>query len=759
MRIHLFAAIFLLSVCFSSLCPAQNINLIPLPHELVPGNGRFLITENTHIVVPKGHFTNEAQLLNKVLAPSLGKPLLIGSGAAKKGIYFVRDLTVQPSEAYHLTITSDKVILSASSAAGIFHGIETIRQLLPVETEVGKHYKTLSLPALTISDFPAYSWRGMHLDVSRHFFSIAYLKRFIDIMALYKMNKLHLHLTDDQGWRIQIKKYPKLTENGAWRTFDKNDSACMRRAKDNPDFAIDPSHIKRINGKLMYGGYYTQEQMKGVVKYAAERHIDIIPEIDMPGHMMAAINSYPFLTCNGENTWGTLFSKPICPCNESTFEFAENIFKEIMDIFPSEYIHIGGDEVDRSDWAKSEECKALMAREGIKDLPGLQSYFINRMEKFFNGHGRKMIGWDEIIEGGVTPSAYVMYWRTWVPQAPVKAAKNGNHVIMAPGEPLYFDNPPDQYSLYKIYHFNPVPAALNADEAKLIVGAQAQLWSENIPSEKRADYLFMPRMIALSELLWTNDTSEYASYQKRLIAHYKRLDVLGVNYRIPDIAGVINEQVFVGKDTLNLTPPLPGLTIRYTLNGSLPESNSPKLDHLVIDQDARVKVAAFTTTGKRGDIYTINYQKQDPAQPENPQSLNTGLNCNYYKAFFKETKLIEAAKADSSFISTAITVPASVKAPSFAVTYNGYIKVPADGIYTFYLTCDDGGVLWVADRKTVDNDGLHSAIEKNGQVALQKGLHSFKLDFIEGGGGYKLLLKYSKDGSTPQEVPPSWFYH
>lgn len=759
MRKTLSAIILLLSVGVVNLCTAQEINLIPFPHEYTPGNGHFIITPNTTITIPKGYFGNEAQLLAEMLKPNLGKSLSVISGKGTKGINLVYDASITPAEAYHLTITTNKITLSAGSAAGIFHGIETIRQLLSAEAETGKRYTTFPLPALTITDFPAYSWRGMHLDVSRHFFSIAYLKRFINIMALYKMNKLHLHLTDDQGWRIEIKKYPKLTENGAWRTFDKNDSACMRRARDNPDFAIDASHIKKVNGKLLYGGFYTQDEMRGLVKYAAERHIDIIPEIDMPGHMMAAINSYPYLTCNGENSWGELFTKPLCPCNETTFEFAENVFKEIMDIFPSEYIHIGGDEVDRSDWAKSDACKALMAREGIKDLPGLQSYFINRMEKFFNAHGRKMIGWDEIIEGGVTPSAYVMYWRTWVPQAPVKAAQNGNHVIMAPGEPLYFDNPQDQYSLDKIYHFNPVPKALNSEQAKLIIGAQAQLWSENIPSEKRADYMFMPRMTALSELLWTNDTADYASYQKRLVAQYKRMDALGINYRMPDIANIVNEQVFTQQDTLSLAPPLPGLIIRYTTDGTLPDNHSAVLNRLIVDHTMRVKVAALTPGGKRGDIYTINYQKQTPAAAEAPQQVQAGLNCNYYKAYFKETKFIEAAKPDSSFVGSVIAVPASVKAPSFAVTYNGYIKVPAEGVYTFYLTCDDGGVLWIADRKTVDNDGLHSAVEKNGQVALSGGLHKFKLDFIEGGGGFKLLLKYSKDGSTPQQVPASWFYH
>jgi hexosaminidase len=577
-------------------------------------------------------------------------------------------------------------------------------------------------------------------------------------MALYKMNKLHLHLTDDQGWRIEIKKYPKLTEQGAWRTFNNQDSACMKRAVDNPDFTIDKEHIIQRDGKTLYGGFYTQEEMKGVVAYAAARHIDVIPEIDMPGHMMAAINSYPFLTCNGENKFGELFSKPICPCNENTFEFAENVFNEIMEIFPSKYIHIGGDEVDRSDWAKSDACKALMQKEGIKDLPALQSYFINRMEKFFNSKGRKMIGWDEIIEGGITKTAIIMYWRGWVPDAPVKAAKNGNTVIMTPGEPLYFDSQPDQYSVFKVYHFNPIPKVLNKEEAKAIIGAQANIWTEMIPSEKRADYMYMPRMTALAEMLWTNDQSKYDSYLKRLVQQYNRMDALNINYRLPDLPGLLNEYVFTDEGKLSIAKPLPGLTIRYTTDGLPPTTASPELPApLIINKSELVKVAAFTPAGTRGDIYSLNYTQQQMLGPVKIAPPKPGLACSYYKAYFKETALMQNAKVDSTFITDKIEVPSTVKAPSFGITYKGYIDVPADGIYSFYLTCDDGGVLRIGNNVTVNNDGNHSAQERSGQIALKMGAHPFKLDFIEGGGGFKLLLKYSLNGSEPKEIPADWF--
>lgn len=753
-----FLIVFIIATGVRNNSTAQTLSIIPMPAHLVAGKGNFIITSQTLIITPHGYFSNEAGQLNQIIVKGLGKRLKIKSTPTPYAIQLVHDSSITAPEAYGLKITPSKIIIAAGSPAGIFHAIETIRQLLPPGIENGTVYKQFSLPALTINDAPAYSWRGMHLDVSRHFFSIDYLKKLIDVMALYKMNKLHLHLTDDQGWRIEIKKYPKLTEEGAWRSFDKNDTACMKRAKDNPDFEIDKSHIIYRDGKTLYGGFYTQLQMKALVAYAAMKHVDIIPEIDMPGHMMAAINAYPFLTCNSENKWGELFTKPICPCNENTFEFAENVFTEIMDIFPSQYIHIGGDEVDRSDWAKSAACKALMDREGIKDMPALQSYFINRMEKFFNSKSRKLIGWDEIIEGGISPTARIMYWRTWVRDAPIKAVRNGNQVIMAPGEPLYFDNQPDQYSVYKVYHFNPVPNGLTQAEAGLIIGAQACTWTEGIPSENRADYMIMPRLTALAEMLWTNRQDDYNTYTQRLNIQYKRLDALKVHYRLPDLADMVTENVFTDADTLAIKKPLNDMRIFYTTDNSIPTTSSQEItEPLIIRTSQSIRLAAFMPNGLRGDTYTLNYKKESYVEPVKAADVKLGLICSYYKAFFKSALFIKDKKPDSTFAINNITVPPSVEAPSFGLQYRGYIDIPADGIYSFYLTCDDGGILKIAGREAVNNDGLHPAIEKNGQVALRKGLQPFALDFIEGGGGFTLKLKYSINGAYPQDIPSSWF--
>jgi hexosaminidase len=735
---------------------SRQFPLIPYPAKLTAGTGTFAITKNTAIVVEDLKFSKEAELLNALIAQYLGGPLKVGAKGNSRIVLRAESSGV--AEGYKLSITPREVVLSSSDAAGMFRAVETIRQLLPAQERSAVTAKALSLAAVQIADHPAFAWRGMHLDVSRHFFSLDYLRKFIDLLALYKFNKLHLHLTDDQGWRIEIKKYPKLTGEGAWREFNNQDSACMVKAKDNPDFIIDPKHIVRKNGKTMYGGFYTQKEMKGIVAYALARHIDIIPEVDMPGHMMAAINSYPFLTCDGENKWGKLFTTPICPCTETTFEFAQNVFTEIMDIFPSKYIHIGGDEVDRSSWEKSPVCKAFMAKNNLKTTAELQSYFINRMEKFFISRNRKLIGWDEILEDGISQTAMVMYWRSWVPDAPVKAAKNGNMVVMSPGNPLYFDSAPDKNSVYNVYHFNPIPKGLTDKEAKGIVGAQANTWAEMIPTENRADYLIFPRMTALAERLWSNN-DDYDGYLERLNKHYPRLDALGVHYRLPDISGLVEQNVFTTAAVLNPNKPLPGLNLRYTTDGSTPSVKSPLLAApLTIRDSAFIRLAAFNAKGTPGDVYGLHFKQQSLADPVQTLVANPGLVCNFYPGEYRSSKLM-AGTPKAAFTVNRVEVPEEAKAASFGLKYQGYLDIPEDGIYTFFLICDDGGILNIAGREVVNNDGWHPPIERSGQVALRKGLQPIALDFVEGGGGYTLSLKYSLNGSKPAEIPSEWIKH
>lgn len=730
--------------------------IIPYPAHLVPQNGNFIINQKTTIVIQNESFRQDANAL-KLLIKEIGGITLHESKSGNSNCIILKeDNNISSGEGYHLLITPSKVILSAKTSTGLFWGIETIRQLLPVSVSAAK---ALKIPSVEIKDQPAYGWRGMHLDVSRHFFSVDYLEKFIDRMALYKLNRFHLHLTDDQGWRIQIKKYPQLTEKGAWRTFDSNDSACLKLAKDNPDFEIDSSHIIHRDGKTLYGGFYTQAQMRDVIKYAAARHIEIIPELDMPGHMMAAIKIFPWLSCTGKPGQGKIFSVPLCPCKETTYEFAENVYKEIFTLFPSKYVHIGGDEVDKSTWENSSECENIMQKEGIKNVNELQSYFNKRMEKFFHKNGKEMIAWDDVLEGGVDSSLIIMYWRGWVPKAPVEAANNGNKVIMAPGNPLYFDQFPDKSSLYNVYHFDPIPKGLSASAAKNIIGIQACLWTERVPSEKRADFMTMPRMTAMAEVAWTDSSRNYTSYLERLKSQYSRWDKMHIHYRLPDLSGFTDHNVFIDSAVLSVKKPLPDLVIHYTNDGALPTLQSPVLPNdLNIYRSQIIKLAAYSPEGNRGDIYSLKYAKATYAPSIAPiATLQNGLKCIYYKGSFDSTKSMSSVAPSQTFYVKDIDVPSEVNAPAFGLQYRGYIDIPETGIYSFFLTSDDGSLLSIDDKTVINNDGLHSAIERSGEVALQKGLHKFSLDFIEGGGGYTLRLLYALQGSQPHAIPSTMF--
>lgn len=754
---HCFVIGFLL-FCFMTATAQEPVPLIPYPAKLVADKGSFVVSPATTLQVSaNARFENEVKQLGDLLANSFGKSLLQNATAATNQIRLRYDESLTTDEAYKISVTPQRVILSAKSPVGMFRAVQTIRQLLPHTVEKESRQEQLQLPVIEIEDAPSFAWRGVHLDVSRHFFSLDYLKKLIDLMALYKLNKFHLHLTDDQGWRMEIKKYPKLTEEGAWRTFNKQDSVCMERAKEDPDFIIDPKHIVQKAGKQVYGGFYTQEQLKDLVAFAAGRHVEIIPEIDMPGHMMAAINAYTYLSCDSTSAFGKLFSTPICPCRPETVQFAKDIFTEVMAIFPSPYIHIGGDEVDRSFWEGSPACRELMKKEGLKNAAELQAWFIRQMEDFFRAHGKKLIGWDEILEGGISQSATVMYWRTWVPNAPIKAAKNGNPVIMTPGNPLYFSEQPDRNSLPAVYHYEVIPKQLSPLEAKKIIGGQANVWTEYVPTEQRADYLYMPRLTALAEILWTGKR-DYPSYLHRLTAHYKRLDDLNVSYRLPDL-DLLNEYAFADSTSLSVKKPIDNLVIRYTLNGSTPTAKSPELTRpLLIRTPQSVRLAAFSSTGRRGDVYDVSFNKQSPARAVNVQIAGEGLTATWYKRAFDSTKLISGVP-DGKFTVSNFLVPEVAKGESFSLQYRGYLDVPQAGVYTFFLTSDDASVLKIAGRQVVNNDGMHAPKEKNGQAVLQKGLHPVELDFIEGGGGYTLKLQYSLNGSAPKEIPAGWLKH
>lgn len=731
-------------------------SLIPYPTEIHLNKGYFVLSKNTQIInEDKNLFEHEKALLKSILESATKD---IKPASNQNNIIRIQYSTlVDNDEGYTLNILPEEISIGAKTSAGVFYAIQTIRQLILLQSQTNDIVK---LPALNIIDKPAFEWRGNMIDVSRHFFSIEYLKKHIDRLAFYKMNKLHLHLTDDQGWRIEIKKYPELTQQGALRTFNGQDSACIKKSEENIDFQIDPRYITTNNGKETYGGFFTQDEIKDLIAYAKERHIEIIPEIDMPGHMMSAINIYPDLTDSDYKGWGKIFSTPLCACKEEAYTFVENVLSEIMELFPSKYIHIGADEVDKTTWENSELCKKLTERENIKTLNEIQSYFVHRVHDFVKSKNKIVIGWDEVLEGGINEDITIMYWRGWESNAPLKAVTNGNEVIMSPTNPLYFDYLPDRSSLRTVYNMNVVYDNIPPDKAYLIKGAQANLWTEMVPTESRSEFQMFPRITALAERVWTNKDL-FEDYSNRLTDHYPIMDQMNIKYRLPDLTGFALESVYIGETEFDVKSPLKNMNIHYTTNGSIPSKNSPILTKpLKISEPSTLKFALFSPNSAKGDIYTVNYKKTTYAKPVkiDTKTLQDGLTCDFFNQPVDKTTKIKG-DPDKRFIVNNLLVPAEAKVPTFGLKFDGYINVPETGIYSFYFTCDDSGILYIADRLVVDNEGPHSPVEKSGQVALEKGLHKFHLDFVEGGGGYTLYMQYSLNNGEVKDIPNSWFVH
>lgn len=503
--------LFLYSIEISSQQIEKDINIIPKPMSLVRNEGSFQLNTFTKIFYEKDT-KNIADYLIEIIEPSTGFDLILqewdGSVINNSIIISISNSANNfGKEGYKLVVNSDNITIEAAEVNGLFYGVQTLRQLLPVDIELKIKIENVDweIPCVVVFDKPEFSWRGLNLDCCRHFMTKDFVKRYIDLLAYHKMNVLHWHLTEDQGWRIEIKKYPLLTEKGAWRSFEDG---------------------------TIYGGYYTQEDIKEVVQYAASRFITVVPEIEMPGHSTAAIACYPEYSCtNGLFEVGTLWGiyyDVYCPGNENTFKFLEDVISEVAALFPGKYIHIGGDEVPKDRWKKCSQCQARIKSEGLKDEDELQSYFIKRIEKFVNLKGKRIIGWDEILEGGLPSEATVQSWRGVA--GAVDAAKQGHDVIVSPTSHCYFDYPVDVTDLQKIYSFDPVPPELTPEERKHVLGSEANMWTEYAPQELVDDRLF-PRILALSEVVWTYPAERnFEEFRQRVQKHYDRLDVLGVIY-------------------------------------------------------------------------------------------------------------------------------------------------------------------------------------------------------------------------------------
>lgn len=504
-----------------------KLPIVPEPSSVVALKSSFFLSDSVVIIAPAN--CGEAAYLAEYLDKNYGIKLHFETKttAAQKAIVFsiTPNDTAIKEEGYLLNISSYEIIITASTSAGSFYAIQTLIQLLPIERK-----SSLKIQAVAITDAPHYKWRGMHLDCSRHFFSKDEVKKYLDLMALYKFNIFHWHLTDDQGWRIEIKKYPLLTQISSMRK-----ETVIGHPKDTGN---------TFDGKP-YGGYYTQEDIKEIVAYAAQRHITIVPEIEMPGHSVAALAAYPLYSCTGGpfeplTVWG-VSNEVFCAGNDSTFAFLENILSEVCALFPGKYIHIGGDECPKDRWKTCPKCQARIKNEHLANEEELQSYFTKRIVKYLTDKGKIVIGWDEILEGGLAPGAMVMSWRGT--QGGIDAANQYHYVVMTPGKPCYFDHYQSKNKekeplaiggynpLQAVYAYNPTPKKLSPDKKQYIMGAQGNVWTEYIPDFSHVEYMALPRMCALAEALWTDpENKNYKNFIKRLTEQSKLLDAQNVNY-------------------------------------------------------------------------------------------------------------------------------------------------------------------------------------------------------------------------------------
>ncbi|MFV0536523.1 MAG: family 20 glycosylhydrolase [Dysgonomonas sp.] len=596
--------LFMTISCFGfTPVPKANYQVVPLPQSISnTAGGDFTLNNKTVIVYTKGN------TVQKQTAEFLAEYIKLGTGLDIKttdkktpanAIILKSDNKNEKPESYILTVNNKLITIDGADEAGIFYGVQTLRKSIPDNV----NGTSVIFPAVEIKDYPRFSYRGMMLDVGRHMFPVEFIKKYIDILALHNINRFHWHLTEDQGWRIEIKKYPELTKVGAYR-----------------EQTVIGRNTSEYDGKP-YGGYYTQEEVKDVVAYAQKRFITIIPEIDLPGHMLAALTTYPNLGCTGgpykvSQLWG-VFDDVLCAGNEETYTFLEGVFSELIELFPSTYIHVGGDECPKTRWKECPKCQAKIKELGLTDDPKhskenkLQSYVISRIEKFLNSKGRQIIGWDEILEGGLAPNATVMSWRGI--EGGIAAAKEHHDVIMVPTSHLYFDyyqskdvdNEPLGIGGYvpveKVYSFEPVPAELTAEEQKHIIGTQANLWTEYIPTSNHVEYMVLPRMAALSEVQWTMpEKKDYDLFLLRLDGLMKLYKKSGYNYatHIADItakteADINKKAIVVTLSTYDNAP------IYYTLDGSTPSVNSTKYTNPIeIKATTKIRAVAIRENDK-----------------------------------------------------------------------------------------------------------------------------------------------------------------
>lgn len=711
----------------------EGINIIPKPASLVQADGVFKLKKNTALYAPTPEAKTIAAYFAAKIDASTGYDLAItGEANASNAISLLLDESLDVNnEGYTLDVTPAAVTVKGKTPQGLFYGMQTFMQLLPAEIESPEVAKGIAwnAPCVTVKDEPRFHYRGMMIDPCRHFLPVENVKKYIDVLAMFKINTLHWHLTDDQAWRIEIKQYPKLTEIGA----------------------------TRIEGEgTEYGPYfYTQDEIKDVVAYAQERFVNVIPEIELPGHELAAISAYPELSCRQQPTtprviWG-VEDIVMCAGREETFQFLENVLKEVVPLFPGEYFHIGGDECPKTSWEKCPLCQKRIRQEGLKNEHELQSYFVQRMEKVLAGHGKKIIGWDEILEGGLAPSATVMSWRG--EEGGIAAANMHHDVIMTPGSNgMYIDQfqgdpkiEPVSIGGYdpisKVYSYNPIPDTLAAaGKGDFIKGAQCNVWSEYMYTPELMEYRAFPRIIALAELTWTPlQEKDYKDFERRLDNAYVRMDGHHINYHIPQPEqpdGSCNFVAFTDKALLEFKTTRP-MKMVYTLDGSEPVPASTVYESPIeITETTTLKIASVLPSGKMSPTRVITVEKQTLAPAKEVAKTTPGLKMKVTDGMFlrsaeleKATNWKEKTLKDLRELTTQVKSSESMRGvKQYAAVATGYIDIPEDGVYYF---SSDNEEVWIDGKLLIDNGGeVKRFSRRDKSVALAKGLHEIKVVFL-----------------------------
>ncbi|MWB93481.1 family 20 glycosylhydrolase [Flavobacterium sp. GA093] len=743
---------------------SDNPTIIPSPNFYQASPDSIQIDGQVKITFQNKKFSAKELKTAKIFESAINRNL--PKQKSNVQIEFITNVALASKEGYEISITPKKIIVKGQEE-GLFYAVQSLLQLLPNKVLTSK----IKLPCAEIKDQPRYAYRGLHLDVCRHFFSVDVIKDFIAQMASYKLNNFHWHLTDDQGWRIEIKKYPKLTEIGSKRA----QTLVGNKFERFPYF---------FDGNP-YGGFYTQEEIKEVVKFAEDHYVNIIPEIEMPGHATAAVTAYPNLSCFPDRpykvveSWG-VFEDIFCAGKEETFTFLEDVLAEVLTLFPSKYIHIGGDECPKARWKICSNCQKRIQDLGLKDEHELQSYLTTRIEKFLNARGRQILGWDEMLEGGLAPNAAVMSWRGEA--GGISAARQKHFVIMNPEQVVYLDynqgySPQEPLTIgrlttvEKIYNYNPTPAdSLTVDEQKYILGVQSNLWSEYLTSPAKLNYMLYPRVFALAEIAWTEiQNKNYDNFiLNKMPYHLEKLEAQKRLYKVPSPFGAEETALIASKYVLDLKPTVKNGKIFYTIDGYNPDEtavlytkpvtiNIPKGEYRII------KTIQISESGRKSSISKIVVRNPDLKSALTIQPTKKGLKYDYFTGtLFQQVQDLELAKPVASGIFEGAISSEKWKTKTeryIGLKFSGYIYVSETANYTISTLSDDGSKLFIDDELVVNNDGIHWLNEAYGAVKLEKGFHKMNISYFDQVGGTTLSCFIQQEGKEKQEISASQLYY